>query len=355
MARTASSSSSITTPRSASTSVRPCLSWLEAKAPDVYDAILDSRPGKPKKIFRPRLRYGPGLQSRDHAAGQQPRSASLRLLWGIRDFRTTLQARAGRNVAAGNRRGSGNSGDCSPSLACVSPFWRRTRRRACAASARRDWHEVKRLAHRSDTRAYQHRLPSGRSIALFFYDGPIARAVAFEGLLSHGDVSSNRLTGAFADERDGRNSSISPPTAKATAITIASATWPWPTSWNRSRPIAPAQLDELRRISRHNIRRPTKSKSSRKAPGAAPTASIAGGAIAAATPAAHPGWNQAVAHAAAQRAGLAARHHRAALGRQGAGAIQRSLGRPRRLHRRHPRSIGGKRSKVFHRSRRREA
>ena len=50
------------------------LSWLEVKAPDVYAAILGRRPGKPKILFRPRLRYGPGLQSRHHALGQQPRS-----------------------------------------------------------------------------------------------------------------------------------------------------------------------------------------------------------------------------------------------------------------------------------------
>ncbi|HET6781513.1 MAG TPA: DUF3536 domain-containing protein [bacterium] len=33
---------------------------------------------------------------------------------------------------------------------------------------------------------YRCRLPSGRSIAIFFYDGPLSRAVAFEGLLNDG-------------------------------------------------------------------------------------------------------------------------------------------------------------------------
>jgi alpha-amylase/alpha-mannosidase (GH57 family) len=51
------------------------------------------------------------------------------------------------------------------------------------------------------TRAYECRLPSGRSIALFFYDGPIARAVAFEGLLHNGEGFAGRLLGAFRDDR----------------------------------------------------------------------------------------------------------------------------------------------------------
>ncbi|HWO42065.1 MAG TPA: DUF3536 domain-containing protein, partial [Candidatus Eisenbacteria bacterium] len=51
------------------------------------------------------------------------------------------------------------------------------------------------------TRPYEQRLPSGRKIALFFYDAPIARAVAFEGLLSSGEHLVERLRGAFADHR----------------------------------------------------------------------------------------------------------------------------------------------------------
>jgi alpha-amylase/alpha-mannosidase (GH57 family) len=51
------------------------------------------------------------------------------------------------------------------------------------------------------TRAYKIRLSSGREMALFFYDGPISRAIAFEGLLVNGEFLANRLMGAFSDER----------------------------------------------------------------------------------------------------------------------------------------------------------
>ncbi len=46
-------------------------------------------------------------------------------------------------------------------------------------------------------RPYRYNLPSGRSIALFFYDGNIAKDVAFQGLLNDGIGFANRLTSVF--------------------------------------------------------------------------------------------------------------------------------------------------------------
>ena len=51
------------------------------------------------------------------------------------------------------------------------------------------------------TRPYYVRLPSGGKMNVFFYDGPISRAVAFENLLDSGESFSNRLAGGFSDER----------------------------------------------------------------------------------------------------------------------------------------------------------
>ncbi len=51
------------------------------------------------------------------------------------------------------------------------------------------------------TRPYLCRLPSGREIVLFFYDGPISRAVAFEGLLRSGDRFASRLLQMYNHER----------------------------------------------------------------------------------------------------------------------------------------------------------
>ncbi len=51
------------------------------------------------------------------------------------------------------------------------------------------------------TRAYLLRTPSGRSINLFFYDGPTSQAVAFEKLLNNGEKFATRLVGVLSDAR----------------------------------------------------------------------------------------------------------------------------------------------------------
>ncbi len=68
------------------------------------------------------------------------------------------------------------------------------------AAKQLQWHSVE-DAKIDPTRAYLCRLPSGRSINLFFYDGPISRAVAFERLLSNGETFAQRLLGGFSDAR----------------------------------------------------------------------------------------------------------------------------------------------------------
>ena len=50
---------------------------------------------------------------------------------------------------------------------------------------------------------YVQKLPSGRSLALFFYDGPVSQAVAFEKLLTRGESLAGRLISAFSDLREG--------------------------------------------------------------------------------------------------------------------------------------------------------
>jgi len=52
------------------------------------------------------------------------------------------------------------------------------------------------------TRPYLVRLPSGKKINVFFYDGPISQAVAFQDVLKSGDQFANRLVGAFRADSD---------------------------------------------------------------------------------------------------------------------------------------------------------
>src|SRR5581483_8035024 len=64
-----------------------------------------------------------------------------------------------------------------------------------------DWQDVN-GAKIDPTRPYRQTLPSGKTIDLFFYDGPVSRAVAFERLLSNGETFANRIESAFDGKRD---------------------------------------------------------------------------------------------------------------------------------------------------------
>src|SRR5690606_27666785 len=63
-----------------------------------------------------------------------------------------------------------------------------------------DWRDVD--GAKIDPRhPYLVRLPSGRSISVFFYDAPVSQAVAFEKLLESGERLGGRLLGAFHPNR----------------------------------------------------------------------------------------------------------------------------------------------------------
>jgi alpha-amylase/alpha-mannosidase (GH57 family) len=52
------------------------------------------------------------------------------------------------------------------------------------------------------TQPYLVKLDGGRSIAVFFYDGPGSRAIAFEGLLNNGKTFAKRLLSGLHDDKD---------------------------------------------------------------------------------------------------------------------------------------------------------
>jgi hypothetical protein len=65
---------------------------------------------------------------------------------------------------------------------------------------KRNWRDVN-GGQIDPTRGYLARLSGGRTLAVFFYDGPVSQAVAFEKLLESGERYAQRLTSAFDDRR----------------------------------------------------------------------------------------------------------------------------------------------------------
>ncbi len=175
------------------------LSWLENKAPDVYAAIREAD-RQSRETFSG---HGSAMaQVYNHVIMPLANSRDRRtqILWGIRDFEYRFQ-RAPEGMwlpeTAVDLESLELLAQFGITFVVLAPHQ--------AARARRmgetAWRELK-GAPIDPTMPYRQQLPSGRSIAIFFYDGAIARAVAFEGLLSHGERFIERLTGAFAAAQD---------------------------------------------------------------------------------------------------------------------------------------------------------
>jgi alpha-amylase/alpha-mannosidase (GH57 family) len=175
------------------------LSWLEAKAPEVYRAILDAD-GESQKNFSG---HGSALaQAYNHMILPlaNARDKYSQVLWGIRDF----EHRFGRKPegmwlpeTAVDLESLDILAELGIKFSILSPHQASRVRR----TGGRAWRDVS--GGRIDpTMAYELRLPSKRKIDLFFYDGPVSRAVAFERLLAKGEDFADRLMGLFREERD---------------------------------------------------------------------------------------------------------------------------------------------------------
>jgi len=175
------------------------LSWLEAKAPAIYAAILEAD----RESQRNFSGHGSALaQVYNHMIMPlaNSRDRHTQVLWGIRDFERRFK-RAPEGMwlpeTAVDIQTLEILAELGIRFTILAPHQAARVRRI----AGRPWRDVS-GARIDPTQAYEQRLPSGRTIALFFYDGPISRGIAFEGLLSRGEHLLDRLIGAFNDDRE---------------------------------------------------------------------------------------------------------------------------------------------------------
>lgn len=174
------------------------LSWLEQSSLEVYKGILEAD----RQSMQWRSGHGNALaQAYNHVIMPLAniRDRRTQIIWGIKDF----QHRFGRfpegmwlpetavdlqtlNILAAQKI----------KFTILAP--RQAARVRKLGTGR--WKDVS--GERIDpTMAYLCRLSSGKSITIFFYDGPISRAVAFEKLLNRGEDFANRMLAGFSDQR----------------------------------------------------------------------------------------------------------------------------------------------------------
>jgi alpha-amylase/alpha-mannosidase (GH57 family) len=174
------------------------LAWMKEKMPEIHDAIVAA-----DKVSRERYSgHGSAMaQVYNHMILPlaNARDKHTQVYWGIRDF----ESRFGRKPegmwlaeTAADTATLEALAEQGIKFTVLSPYQAsRTREHG-----KRHWRDVN-GGKVDPTRAYEVRLPSRRRITVFFYDGPVSQAVAFEHLLSSGERFANRLTSAFNNER----------------------------------------------------------------------------------------------------------------------------------------------------------
>ncbi len=175
------------------------LSWMETATPEVYKAIIDA------DVQSREWRSGHGnaiAQVYNHIIMPlaNERDKRSQVVWGIRDFEHRFKRRPEGMWLA-------ETAVDTATLELLAEhgitFTILAHRQAARVRpiGNGEWQDVS-GSQVDPTRAYLCNLPSGRKIHLFFYDGPISQAVAFEKLLTRGEDFADRLMAGFDDGRD---------------------------------------------------------------------------------------------------------------------------------------------------------
>jgi alpha-amylase/alpha-mannosidase (GH57 family) len=174
------------------------LSWMEDRAPEAYQRILDG------DRESQRLRGGHGgaiAQAYNHTILPLAtfRDKRTQILWGIHDFERRFE-RHPEGMWLPETAVDIETLELLSAEGIQFTILAPRQAAEVRANPRLPWAN---LDYGIDSRrAYACSLPSGRNIGLFFYDGALATAVAFEGLLYNGENFARRLLSRFNPEGD---------------------------------------------------------------------------------------------------------------------------------------------------------
>ena len=174
------------------------LSWLEEKAPEVYQSVIEGDRASSAAFAG----HGSALaQAYNHMIMPlaNRRDKRTQVLWGLRDFEHRFN-RAPEGMWLPETAVDLETLDLLAELGIKFTILAPRQASRVRKLGSRSWKDVS--GERIDpTRAYLVKLPSRRSLALFFYDGPISKAVAFERLLDNGQHFAERMMSGFSDDR----------------------------------------------------------------------------------------------------------------------------------------------------------
>jgi alpha-amylase/alpha-mannosidase (GH57 family) len=177
------------------------LKWMADKTPRNYRAILDADQASTQRYSG----HGSAIaQVYNHIILPlaNPRDAITQIRWGIADFVHRFGRRPeGMWLAetAVNRRSLDLMAAEGIKFTILAPHQCARVRRLVdrgASNPEATWVPTPN-AKVDTTHPYLVQLDEGRSIAVFFYNGPASRAIAFEGLLNSGEAFGSRLLDGF--------------------------------------------------------------------------------------------------------------------------------------------------------------
>lgn len=175
------------------------LSWLERHEKETYAAILEAD----KKSMERYNGHGAALaQVYNHMIMPlaHPRDKRTQVVWGIKDFEHRFK-RAPEGMWLAETAVDLETLDLLAEHNIAFTILAPRQAHRCRKIDGGRWRVVK--DGKIDPKMpYLCHLPSGRSIVIFFYDGPIAQDLAFGGLLDNGETYANRLLSAFAQNSD---------------------------------------------------------------------------------------------------------------------------------------------------------
>ncbi|MGD0231499.1 MAG: DUF3536 domain-containing protein, partial [Syntrophorhabdales bacterium] len=176
------------------------LSWMERYAPDAYQAVIEADRQSRERFSG----HGSGMaQAYSHMIMPlaNSRDKYTQVYWGIKDFQKRF-AREPEGMWLPETAVDLETLDIMAQLGIKFTVLAPRQARRVRDIDKADAWENTEDARIDPTMAYACDLPSGRTISLFFYDGPISQGIAFEGLLKSGEGLANRLLGAFSDGRN---------------------------------------------------------------------------------------------------------------------------------------------------------
>ncbi len=174
------------------------LSWMEEKAPHAYERILEAD-RQSQLAFSG---HGSAIaQVYNHMILPlaNPRDKATQIIWGMKDFQHRF-SRDPEGMWLAETAVDLESLELLASSGIKFTILAPHQARRMRHNPWDDWFHLDGVGI-DPTQPYACYLPSGRTISLFFYDGPISRAVAFENLLSNGQTFANRLLTGFNDSR----------------------------------------------------------------------------------------------------------------------------------------------------------